>query len=319
MPAALEQVRVLDLSDDRAIYAGKLLGDLGAQVLRLEPPDGDPLRRRGPHMNGQLDGESLWHAFFASSRSHARSDSDAETIPALAQHAAIVIDCGRLKAAGIAHDDLLSANPALVIVDVSSFGPDGPWADYQAPAIVAEALGGVAATSGDSDTPPLKLFGDQYAFVAGVYAAIAALSALHHARASGEGQVVQLAVHETLASVLEHVLMWAWYDDALPFGASAAGPYLPRQGSLHWSRAYQVMQARGGSIMITPTPDFQKQLVWLVEEDAHADLLDPKYTEPENLVLLIENSMNALRAWVAEKDVEPSSTKRSAATIRSAG
>ena len=68
MPAALEQVRVLDLSDDRAIYAGKLLGDLGAQVLRLEPPDGDPLRRRGPHMNGQLDGESLWHAFFASSR-----------------------------------------------------------------------------------------------------------------------------------------------------------------------------------------------------------------------------------------------------------
>ena len=68
MVAALEQVRVLDLSDDRAIYAGKLLGDLGAQVLRLEPPDGDPLRRRGPHMNGRLDGESLWYAFFASSR-----------------------------------------------------------------------------------------------------------------------------------------------------------------------------------------------------------------------------------------------------------
>ena len=57
-------------------------------------------------MNGQLDGESLWHAFFASSRSHARSDSDAETIPALAGHAAIVIDCGRIKAAGIEHDQL---------------------------------------------------------------------------------------------------------------------------------------------------------------------------------------------------------------------
>ena len=299
--AALEAVRVLDLADDRAIYAGKLLGDLGAQVLRLEPSGGDPLRGRGPTHNGQ----SLWHAFFASSRQHARPRSDAEAIRALAVHAEILLDCGRLQAAGIAHDELLSANPALVIVDVSSFGPDGPWADYQAPALVAEALGGIAATCGDADTPPLKLFGDQYAFIAGVYAAIGALAALRSARGTGQGQVVRLAVHEALASVLEHVLMWAWHSEQLPFGAGGAGAFLPRQGSLHWSRAYQVMQARGGSIMVTPTPDFQKQLAWLVEEDAHADLLDPKYAEPENLVLMIERSMEVLRRWAAEKEVEP--------------
>ena len=301
MPSALEHVRVLDLADDRAIYAGKLLGDLGASVLRLEPPHGDPLRQRGPTHNG----ESLWHAFFASSRSHARPESDTEAILALASRADILLDCGRLRAAQISPDDLLNANPALVIVDVSSFGPDGPWADFQAPALVAEALGGVAATSGDSDTPPLKLFGDQYAFIAGVYAAIAALAALRHARETGAGQVVGLAVHEALASVLEHVLMWAWFDDQLPFGAGSAGAFLPRQGSLHWSRAYQVMQANGGAIMITPTPDFQAQLAWLVEEDAHDDLLDPKYAEPENIVLLIERSMDALRRWTATKKVEP--------------
>ena len=301
MPSALEHVRVLDLADDRAIYAGKLLGDLGASVLRLEPPEGDPLRRRGPTHNG----ESLWHAFFASSRRHARPESDTEAILALASCADILIDCSRLRSAQISLDDLLDANPALVIVDVSSFGPDGPWADYQAPALVAEALGGIAATSGDSDTPPLKLFGDQYAFIAGVYAAIAALAALRHARETGEGQVVGLAVHEALASVLEHVLMWAWFDDQLPFGAGSAGAFLPRQGSLHWSRAYQVMQANGGAIMITPTPDFQAQLAWLVEEDAHDDLLDPKYAEPENIVLLIERSMDALRRWTATKEVEP--------------
>ena len=304
MAAALDYVRVLDLSDDRAIYAGKLLGDLGAEVLRLEPPGGDPLRGRGPFHNG----ESLWHAFFAASRRHARAESgmsDTDAILMLASCADIVIDCGRLRPATISHGELLAANSALVIVDVTSFGRDGPWADYQAPGLVAEALGGVAATSGDADTPPLKLFGDQYAYIAGVYAAIGALAALRHARETGEGQVVELAVHEALASVLEHVLMWAWFSDQLPFGADAAGAFLPRQGSLHWSRAYQVMQAQGGAIMVTPTPDFQKQLAWLAEEGAQEDLLDPKYTEPENVVLLIERSMEVLREWVAAKEVEP--------------
>ena len=264
MAAALDYVRVLDLSDDRAIYAGKLLGDLGAEVLRLEPPGGDPLRERGPFR----DGESLWHAFFAASRRHARAESgvaDTDAILMLASCADIVIDCGQLRTAAISNGELLAANSALVIVDVTSFGRDGPWAKYQAPGLVAEALGGVAATSGDADTPPLKLFGDQYAYIAGVYAAIGALAALRHARETGEGQVVELAVHEALASVLEHVLMWAWFSDQLPFGADAAGAFLPRQGSLHWSRAYQVMQAQGGAIMVTPTPDFQKQLAWLAE------------------------------------------------------
>lgn len=301
MPAALDAVRVLDLSDDRAIYAGKLLGDLGADVLRLEPAEGDPLRARGPMRSG----ESLWHAFFASSRTHARADDDAAAIHTLAPQAHILLDCGRLSAAAITADELLEANPALVIVDVSSFGPDGPWANWQAPALVAEALGGVAATSGDADTPPLKLFGDQYAFVGGVYAAIGALSGFHHARETGQGQVVRLALHEALVSVLEHVLMWAWYDKLLPFADNSKGPFLPRQGSLHWTRAYQVMQARGGSIMLTIAPDLQKQLAWLVEDDAHADLLDPVYAEPEQRLLLIERSMDVLRRWAAEQEVEP--------------
>lgn len=291
---ALAGVRVLDLTDDRAIYAGKLLGDLGADVLRVEPGGGDPLRERSPRLE---DGESLWHAFFGSSRRVVRTD-DAAVIERLAAGAEIVLDCGRLLDA----DALHSQQPGLVIVDVSSFGPTGPWRDYLAPGLVAEALGGVAATSGDSGTPPLQLHGDQYAFVGGVYAAIGALAALRHARESGEGQVVRLSLHEALASVLEHVLMWAWYHDRLPF---AEGPVLPRQGSLHWSGAYVVMQAVGGSIMITPTPDFSKQVAWLVEEGVGLELLDERFSDPANLAEMVELTMSTLREWVAGKDVEP--------------
>ena len=294
LPGALADVRVLDLTDDRAIYAGKLLADLGAQVVRVEPTDGDPLRQRGPlHPNGA----SLWHAFFASSREFV-NESDSEAVSRLAANVDIVLDCERLTDP----DALLAEHPHLVIVDVTSFGRTGPWKNFQAPGIVAEALGGIAATSGDSDTPPLKLYGDQYAFIGGVYAAVGALAALHHARSTGEGQVVRLSTHEAFASVLEHVLMWAWYHELLPF---AEGPVLPRRGSLHWSNAYVVMQAIGGSIMITPTPDFSKQVAWLVEEGVGLELLDERFSDPANLAELVELTMTTLQEWVGTKEVEP--------------
>ncbi|MXY87198.1 MAG: CoA transferase [Chloroflexi bacterium] len=292
-PGPLANVRIIDLTDDRAIYAGKLLADLGAQVTRVEPSGGDPLRQRAPfHDNGA----SLWHAFFTSSRRFQTEEPD--TISRLARSADVILDCERLPNP----EALIEANPRLVIVDVTSFGRTGPWTDFQAPGLVAEALGGVAATSGDADTPPLKLYGDQYAFVGGVYAAVGALAALNHARETGQGQIVRLSTHEALGSILEHVLMWAWHYEALPF---ADGPVLPRQGSLHWSNAYVVMQAIGGSIMITPTPDFSKQVAWLIEEGTGMDLLDERFSDPANLAEMIDLTMTTLREWVSTKEVEP--------------
>ena len=284
---------IIDLTDDRAIYAGKLLADLGADVSRIEPAAGDPLRRRAPfHTNGA----SLWHAYFASSRNFLSEEP--ETVAQLAQSADVILDCERLPNP----DALLEANPGLVIVDVTSFGRTGPWKDFQAPGLVAEALGGIAATSGDADTPPLKLYGDQYAFVGGAYAAIGALAALDHARRTGQGQIVRLSTHEALGTVLEHVLMWAWYHELVPF---ADGPVLRRQGSLHWSSAYVVMQAIGGSIMITPTPDFSRQVAWLVEEGRGLELLDERFSDPANVAEMIQLTMQTLRDWVATKEVEP--------------
>ena len=292
-PGPLANVRIIDLTDDRAIYAGKLLADLGARVTRVEPAGGDPLRQRAPfHDNGA----SLWHAFFASSR-HSQAEEPG-SLAQLAQSADIVLDCERLSDP----EALLEANPGLVIVDVTSFGRSGPWRDYLAPGLVAEALGGIAATSGDIDTPPLKLYGDQYAFVGGVYAAVGALAALNHARRTGEGQIVRLSTHEALGSILEHVLMWAWYHEMLPFGD---GPVLRRQGSLHWSSAYVVMQAIGGSIMITPTPDFSRQAAWLVEEGRGLELLDERFSDPANVAEMINLTMTTLREWVGTKEVEP--------------
>ena len=93
--------------------------------------------------------------------------------------------------------------------------------------------------------------------------------------------------------------MLNWYGEAM-----GRGRILPRQGGTHWSMAFTVMPAQGGAIMATPLPDFDAQLAWLVEEDAHQDLLDEKYSKPENLPLYIGRLMQVMRDWIADQDPE---------------
>ena len=308
---ALDGVRVLDLTDERAIYGAKLLADLGADVVRVEPSAGvreglaprmekpDPLGQRGPFH----DGASLWHAFFASNRRFVPLDANTpageRALARLLAEADVALVCGEPFAAQA--EAARQRHPRLVVVDVSSFGGNGPWRDFLAPDLIAGALGGAVATTGDVDTPPLKTFGELNFVLSGAYAAIAALAGLRHVREGGGGQRVDVSVHECIASCLEHVFMWYWYHERMPKAAAAA---LPRRGSLHWSNAYCVMPAKGGAIMVTPTPNFDNQLVWLIEQEAQEDLLDPSYQEPGNRRAYIDRLMQVLRGWVARQDVE---------------
>jgi len=294
---------VLDLTDERAISGAKALADLGAETLRPEPPEGEPLRRHPPlSQDGSV---SLWHAYYASNRRSVTVDlSSADgraDLCRLALASDVVLECGALDAAGLTVEALLAARPSLVIVRVSSFGRTGPWRDYQAPDLVAGALGGVCATTGDMETPPLKGYGDLHFLLSGSYAAIAALAALRHRRETGEGQVVDLSVHEAIASCLENVFLRYWYHELL---ADGFGPVMPRRGSLHSTGYFQVMRAVGGSLLVTSAPDAQAQIAWLAEENAHADLLDERYQNTVNAREFYPPLMAALRAWVATKDVD---------------
>ncbi|HIG41817.1 MAG: CoA transferase [bacterium] len=303
---ALAGVRILDLTDERGIYGAKLVADLGAEVIRLEPPDGDPLRKRGPHIDAVTEQESsLWYLFFASNRRFFAVDPESEDgreqIQKLVARADIVLSCPGTFALDAAQLALArQQRPELIVIDTSSFGTKGPWKDFLAPDLIAGALGGFCATTGDVDTSPLKGFGELNFMVSGVYVAIAALASLYHMREKGSGQQVDVSVHECIASCLEHVFMCYWYDDLL----ATTIPALPRRASLHWSNAYVVMQAIKGSIMITPAPDFDRQLAWLVEVDAFEDLLDEKYADPVNYAATVKRMMEVLRAWVATRDAK---------------
>ena len=303
---ALDKLRILDLTDERAIYGAKMLADLGAEVIRPEPPGGETLRGRGPRMERATPSASLWHAFFASSRRFVtlqpETDAGGDLLRRLVDRADVVLaSSGAFAVAEARLSEAQRRRPELVVVEVSSFGPDGPWRDFLAPDLVAGALGGAVATTGDADTPPLKTFGELNFILSGAYTAIATLAALYRVRDSGSGQRVHVPVHECIASCLEHVLLWYWHHDKMP---NATSPALARRGSLHWTNAYVVMPAKDGAIMVTPTPSFDNQLVWLIEQDAQEDLLDPKYQEPENRRDYIRRFMEVLRNWVSTRKVE---------------
>ena len=301
---ALSRVRILDLSDEKSIYGVKMLADLGAMTIRPEPIQGDRLRNRGPF--DDQSGESLWYAYFASSRKFLQVDSRQENqVSRLQQLAAradiVVVSPDNELSELIDTDALCKRNKKLVVVRCSSFGSWGPWRDYQAPDIVAAALGGSAAVTGDADTSPLRLCNELTFCVAGAYTGIAALAGLYHVRRTGKGQIIEVPVHECIASCLEHVLMWYFHHQFFP---NARAKALERRGSLHWTNLYHVMAAQNGSIMVTPTPNIDALLAWLIEEEAFDDLLDAEYQEPGGRRRYFTRFMDVLREWVSHKDVE---------------
>jgi crotonobetainyl-CoA:carnitine CoA-transferase CaiB-like acyl-CoA transferase len=204
---ALDDVVVLELSDGVAGgYAGKLLADLGAQVLKWEPPTGDSLRALGPFPGDEADPDrSGMFAFLHAGKlgvSFEMSEGTAR-LRQLAAHADIVIDAlgpGRLESLGLTYAELSASNPSLVLVSVTPFGRYGPRRDMLTSEIVEYAMGGYMYFGGDPNREPLALPCHQVELHAGTHAALIGLAAMLHARATGEGQEVDLSRQEAMLS-----------------------------------------------------------------------------------------------------------------------
>ena len=156
-PGALSHLRVLDLTSASAAYAGKLLADLGADVIKIEPPGGDPARREAPHGR---DGASLPFRYEnANKRSlvlDLASRPDREDFVGLAREADLVLEAlpvGRLPALGLDFATLSEENPGLVLTSISGFGQTGPHAALRSNDLVASALGGAMTSIGDPADP----------------------------------------------------------------------------------------------------------------------------------------------------------------------
>ncbi|MFC1845848.1 CaiB/BaiF CoA transferase family protein [Chloroflexota bacterium] len=204
----LKDVKVLDLTDEKGFLCGKILGDLGADVIKIEPPGGTPSRNIGPFYKDIPHPEKslYWYAYNANKRGITLDIETAdgrEIFKRLAGKANFIIESfkvGYLDNLGIGYDALSSENPGLIMVSITPFGQTGPYKDYEASDIVAIAMGGEMYVTGEPDRPPLRISFPQAYLHGGITGAVASMIAHYHAGNTGEGQHVDVSICESLIS-----------------------------------------------------------------------------------------------------------------------
>ena len=208
----LSPYRVLDLTDEGGLLCGKILADLGADVIQVEPPGGSRARNIGPYYKDDAHPEKslFWWAYAVNKRGITLDLNTAdgrELLKRLVKDAHFLIESfppGYLDGLGLGYKDLASINPGLVMVSITPFGQDGPYAHYKAPDIVGMAMGGFMYLTGYRDRPPLRVSFPQ-AYLHGAAAGVVGAMLAHTDRAiSGEGQHVDVSCQQAVARSLAH-------------------------------------------------------------------------------------------------------------------
>ena len=208
----LSDLRVLELGTLLAgPFCGQLLGDLGAEVIKIEPPgQGDPMRVWGRQQEGE---PSLWWAVVARNKKaitlDLRQPDGQQLLKRLVAKADFVLENfrpGTLEKWGLGWDELSAINPRLIMIRVSGFGQTGPRARDPGFGAIGEAMGGLRYVVGDPSTPPSRMgisIGDS---LAATFATLGALSALHYRERTGRGQVVDSAIYEAVLAMMESLI-----------------------------------------------------------------------------------------------------------------
>ena len=213
----LSPYRVLDLTDEKGLLCGKLLGDLGADVIKVERPGGDPARKIGPFYHDEADPEKslFWFAFNTSKRGITLALETAagqETFKKLVETADFVIESfppGYMDKLGLGYSTLEKVNPGIIMASITPFGQTGPYKDYKASDIVAWAMGGVMYMWGDVDRPPIHVSHHSQAHLdAGIQAAMAAMIALFYRHMTGKGQHIDLSIQETVVWLTQFLITY---------------------------------------------------------------------------------------------------------------
>jgi len=200
--------RVLDLTDEKGLYCGQLLGNLGADVIKVEKPGGDAVRNIGPFFHDIPDPEKsfFWFAFNTNKRG---VTLDIETVDGreifkkLVKTADVIVESfppGYMDKLGLGYSEMEKINPGIVVTSITPFGQTGPYKDYKASDLVCWAMGGLLFVTGDPDRPPTCVSHIPFAYLlASMDGALSTAIALYWRGASGEGQHVDVSIQDSAA------------------------------------------------------------------------------------------------------------------------
>ena len=265
----LQGLKVIEIASTIAGPAcARLLADFGAEVIKIEPPEGDPVRQMGRHV-GDV---SLYAASILRNKRSIVLDlklaEDLAVARALVERCDILVENfrpGVMERLGLGYDALSQSNPGLVMVRISGYGQDGPYAERPGYGAICEAVGGVRHLTGDPDRPPARVALATTDYLTSVYAAFGALAAVHERARSGLGQVVDAALYEAAFTQLEPAIP---AYEKLGIVPKREGPNLPSMApnSLYPTRD-------GGYVLIAANsnPTFERLLRLMQQPDLLAD------------------------------------------------
>ncbi|MFC2038881.1 CaiB/BaiF CoA transferase family protein [Chloroflexota bacterium] len=215
----LSPYRILDLTDERGLMCGRVLGDLGADVIKIEKPDGDIARNIGPFYLDEPDPEKslFWFSFNANKRGITLDIDTAdgrEIFKKLVKTADAVVESfppGYMEQIGLGYPVLEKINPRVSLVSITPFGQTGPYRDYNISDIVAWALGGYMYTVGDADRPPVRISYYAQTFLhSGIQAAQGTIMAIYNAEMTGEGQFVDVSIQDSVTRCTPERITHHW-------------------------------------------------------------------------------------------------------------
>lgn len=291
----LEGIRILDVADEKACFCSKLLADLGADVIKVERPGGDPSRNIGPFLgNAPSPHKSL---FFSYHNTNKRSitlglekEEGRDIFRRLIERHDIVVETsppGYLNELGLGYDVLKVSNPRLILVSITGFGQKGPRSSYKSCDLVASAFGGQMYVSGPPSGPPLRAFGEQSYYTASLFAAIGILLAVRKRARTGKGDHIDISLQEAVASTLDHVMVRYFYEKVV------AG----RRGGLSWNNSFCIVPCKDGRMLITLFQQWETLIELMASEGMAEDLMDDSWTDDEYRQAHVNHILEVMERW----------------------
>lgn len=270
----LTGIRVLEIGSTVAgPFCGRMLADFGAEVIKVEPSEGDPVRTMGQ----QHDGHSLYAASIFRNKKLMSIDLRRPEGHALVRELAVKSDIvvenfkpGTLEGWGLGWEQLSSLNPRLVMVRISGYGQDGPYATRPGYGVICEAVSGMRHLTGDPDRPPSRVAVSLTDYITGLHAAYGAVMAIMARNVTGRGQFIDAALYECAFNFME-----PWIP-----AFEKAGHVANRTGSrLPGSNPNNLYPTRDGSfILITAMADsLFRRLAQVMEQPGLAE--DPRFAK----------------------------------------
>jgi len=294
----LSGIRVLELSGRWTGFCGRLLSDLGAEVVLAEPPGGSISRLSGPFLESQPGPErsqSFWYenAGKLGTTLDLSIPSGRERALKLVQSCDIVVESYAptyLPAAGLGYESLSRINPGLVMASITGFGQTGPHSSYKSCGLAASAAGGQMYVCGSPQGQPLRPYGEQPYHLASLFAACGILLALRRRDLTGKGQYIDISLQESAAAALEHVMVQYFNDNVVP----------RRQSSLQWNGAADLFPCRDNYIFLTFNREWNTLVELLGRNDMAAEFGQPAWGEESYRRQHMDDIQEVLTFWTCQ-------------------